>query len=264
MALADASAATGETRRRISRVLLFRVFIRSLLIQVGFNTKVMQGLGFAYAVYPALKSLYPAGEARTAAVRRHLGLFNTHPYFAAAIIGGVLQLEERVAAGTATPQEVKNFRDALAAPLAAIGDAFFWDALRPACALLAVLTAPTLGLWALAVFLGVYNITHLSIRIWLYVVGYRKAEGLIAPIGRARFPVNTAFVRQLAAVLAGAVAAQVAVVAGRQAGAGSPGSFLVATSAALGAVWLAPRVSPFTLTYGALALALLGGLFSSH
>jgi PTS system mannose-specific IID component len=238
---------------------LVRVFLRSLLIQVGFNPKVMQGLGFAYALYPALRALYPRGDARTAAVQRHLGLFNTHPYFAAAIIGGVARLEEGIAAGDKRPEDVKAFREALASPLAAIGDAFFWNALRPACALLAALSYPTLGLGAIAVFLGLYNAVHLSVRVWLFVIGYSRAEGLVTLVGRAQFPVGTRLLRRAAAAMTGAVAAELALLGFRT---GGRVSFLLVGGAALVAVTLANRLSPFILMVGSLALALLGGLFS--
>lgn len=248
---------SDAARRRVSRVTLLVVFARSFLLQAGFNPRAMQGLGWAYALYPALRALYPAGDARTVAVRRHLGFFNTHPYFAAAIVGGSVRIEERIAAGLAPPEDVTAFRQALQAPLAAIGDAFFWNALRPACALLAALTAPTLGLWAVALFLGLYNAVHLSVRGWLFVVGYRDAEGLVASVGQARFPVGTVLLRRAAAALAGAVAAQLAILAARQSG--SLAFAAVGASALVCAVF-ATRTSPYILAYGALALALLGGL----
>jgi PTS system mannose-specific IID component len=252
--------ATDAERRRVSRIILFRVFIRSLLIQVGFNTRLMQGLGFAYTLYPALKSLHKDRATRTEAVRRHLVLFNTHPYFAAAIIGAMVRIEERVASGLATPKEAIDVRNALAAPLAAIGDAFFWDAVRPACALLAALTAPTLGLWAIVVFLAFYNAIHLATRIWLFTIGYREAEGLVTPVGRARFPVGTRLIRRVAAALAGAVAAQVTIVASRDLPGAGRLAFVLATLAGVTALALVPRVNAFFLAYGALALALLASL----
>ena len=74
----------------IPRHIRWRVFRRSLFLQASWNPKGMQNLGLAWAVYPALCWLYPAKEARQAAVLRHLSPFNTHPYVAAAIVGGVL------------------------------------------------------------------------------------------------------------------------------------------------------------------------------
>jgi len=235
---------------------LAAVFARSFLIQAGFNPRAMQGLGYVYALFPALDALY-ADRARTDAVKRHLGHFNTHPYFAAAILGGTLRLEERIAAGIAAPESVHRFRDALSAPLAAIGDTFFWSALRPACALLAALTAPTLGAGAVVVFLLLYNIVHLTVRTWLFVVGYRRPEGLVAAVGQARFPSGAVLLRRACAVMAGALAAQLVLIAGRHGG-GTAAAW--AALAALGGVLLAGRVNVYLLAYAALALAIVAGI----
>ncbi len=221
----------------------------------GFNPRTMQGLGCAYALSPALDALHPDGVEREAALERHLGLFNTHPYFSAAIVGALVRLEERVASGLTPPERVGQLREALCAPLAAIGDAFFWNALRPACALVAILATPALGLWSVALFLGLYNAVHLSARCWLFVSGYRHAEGIVAVIGRARLPVRTLWLRRSAAVLAGATAA----VAGGRALAvgGDTGTSLLLGLAA--GLLLAPRVGPYALA----ALAVLAGLAAS-
>lgn len=246
-------------RQRVPLIRLIRVFLRSLLIQVGFNPRAMQGLGFTYALYPALRALYPNRGVRTEAVRRHLTLFNTHPYFAAAVLGGSVRYEERIASGLASPADELAFREALAAPLAAIGDAFFWNALRPACALMAALTAPTIGLWAIALFLILYNVTHVSVRIWLFVIGYQRAEGLVSLVGKAKFPIGTRLLRRCAAAMAGAVTAELALFAYRNEG--KSGLILVG-AAALVAVLLAGRVSAYVLLFGALALGLLAGLLT--
>ena len=78
---------------------LLRVFLRSLFLQASWNPQGMQNLGLAYALYPALEQLYPDPEARRRRCSRHLVFFNTHPYVAAAIVGGVLYHEERIARG---------------------------------------------------------------------------------------------------------------------------------------------------------------------
>lgn len=260
----DAAPATDDDagRPKVPTSVLVRVFLRSFLLQAGFNPRAMQGLGFAYALYPALQALYPKEADRQAALARHLGLFNTHPYFAAAIIGGAVRLEERVAGGLAPAASVGDFRDALAAPLAAIGDAFFWNGLRPACALLAAMTAPTLGLGAVALFLGLYNLVHLTTRGWLFTVGYRQAEGLVAVVGGAHFPVGTLLLRRAAAALGGAVAAQLVLLAVRQ---GGPWAGAGVGAGLVGALILGGRVAPYLLVYAALALSLAAGiLFPPH
>ncbi len=255
-----AAAPDDAPRTRLSRWTLARVFGRSLFILAGFNPRTMQALGFSYALYPALARLYPDRAERRAAIERHLGLFNTHPYFAAAILGATTRVEERIAAGLAPARSATMFQDALAAPLAAIGDAFFWSALRPACALLAALTAPSLGLWSLLVFLGLYNAVHLPTRVWLFVAGYRRPAGLVQAIARVRFPAGTQLVKWAAAILAGAVAAEVALVAGRLAG---PLWFAGAGAATLLTLLVSDRSGPYLVAYAALALPLAVALLLS-
>src|SRR5204863_5273535 len=132
--------------RQVSTRALTRVFFRSLFLQAAWNPRGMQNIGFADAIAPALADLYPDRAERARAAERHLEFFNCHPYLAAAIVGGAVRLEEEVARGAAEPRTVSAFKSALASPFAALGDGFFWLALRPAAALIAAVTEPYLGL----------------------------------------------------------------------------------------------------------------------
>src|SRR5205807_886942 len=85
------------------------------------------------------------------------------PALAAAILGGAVRLEERVANGEARPQIVSSFKSALGPPFAALGDGFFWLALRPVAALAAAATQPFLGMGCVLVFLVLYNAVHLPV-----------------------------------------------------------------------------------------------------
>src|SRR5438067_1032257 len=109
---------------RVPFFILVRVFLRSLLLQAAWNRRGMQNLGFAYAIAPALKALYPDPAQRRDAVRRHLGFFNCHPYMAAAILGGSIHHEERIAQGSEGAEEVQRYKRTLQGPLAALGDGF--------------------------------------------------------------------------------------------------------------------------------------------
>ena len=176
-------------RPRLPRRVLARCFFRSLLLQSAWNVRGMQNLGFAYAIWPALAALYPDPEARKAAVARHLEPFNTHPYMAEAILGGAIHHELRIAAGHLPPGHVGRFKRALAGPLAGLGDTFFWAAWRPAIGALGVLLLPLLGVCAVPVFLVVYNLVHLSVRLYLFKQRHRargrgpRGPGAAAPRG---------------------------------------------------------------------------------
>jgi PTS system mannose-specific IID component len=238
----------------VSRLGLWRVFARSLFLQAAWNPRGMQNVGFADAISPALDELYPQGPARAAAAARHLEFFNCHPYLAAAILGGAVRLEERVCAGEAAPESVSEFKRALGPPFAALGDGFFWLALRPAAALAAALTAPALGLGCVLVFLGLYNAVHLPARVWLFCSGYRRGEEIVGSLGRARLASGTSLLKGCGAVLAGAVAARVVLFAGAPLRATLAGAAIVAAAIVL------PRLKAIWAVYIALGLGLaLGG-----
>src|SRR5207302_1103412 len=78
---AESAAMTGAAQaardpRRVSPATLLRVLWRSLFLQAAWNPRGMQNLGFAYAMEPALRDLYPDPTVRAHAVERHLEFFN--------------------------------------------------------------------------------------------------------------------------------------------------------------------------------------------
>ena len=77
----------GTSPPRVPPATLARVFWRCLFLQAAWNRRGMQNLGFAYAIDPALRALYPEPEKRREALRRHPCFFNCHPYTVAAMIG---------------------------------------------------------------------------------------------------------------------------------------------------------------------------------
>jgi PTS system mannose-specific IID component len=245
--------------RHVSKPTLARVFFRALFIQASWNPRGMQNLGFASAMAPALAELHPERLARIAATRRHLELFNCHPYAAAAIVGGAVRLEEEVASGTATPQEVSSFKSSLASPFAALGDGFFWLALRPAAALLAALAQPYLGLFCVPLFLVVYDSVHLGVRGWLFAAGYEKGAGIIEILSRVHIPAATRALKTIAAILAGALAARGVLLASAP---HRPGNGILVAVVIVAGVLFLPRVRLPVALYAALALGLaLGGGF---
>jgi PTS system mannose-specific IID component len=207
----------------LSRSTRLHVFVRSLFIQAGYNSEGMQSLGLVYALAPALEELYPEPISRTTAFQRHLAPFNTHPYVAAAIIGGILFHEERIAKGEEPESQVNSFKRALSGPLAALGDGFFWLSWRPAVGALSVATVPLLGAYSALLFLVLYNLVHLTLRWRLFVWGLRKGEGMLEPLAKLKGPSWAERLRRVAAASAGGLAALLALQFGaQQHGAGAP------------------------------------------
>ncbi|MFL5343884.1 MAG: PTS system mannose/fructose/sorbose family transporter subunit IID [Hyalangium sp.] len=247
----------------LSRSVLLRVFLRSLALQASWNPKGMQNLGLAYSLFPALEQLYPEKKEQEAAVQRHLVFFNTHPYVAAAIVGGVLNHEQRIARGEETPDKVVAFKAALMGPLAALGDGFFWLSLKPAVGAVCAALVPLLHAWAALLFLFLYNLVHLTLRARFYWLGLELGDRLVEAVARANLPSRGARLRSIAAACAGGTAAWLSVDLGRTAG-GDHAPFLVAGCLALGVVsyvLVQQRVPNYVVLYLAAGLACAAGAF---
>jgi PTS system mannose-specific IID component len=182
---------------------LVRCFWRSLFIQATWNRRGLQNLGFAYSIEPALRDLYPDPEPRREALRRHIGFFNCHPYTAAAILGGAIHHEAKAAAGAEPPTSALAYKQTLQGPLAALGDGFFWTALRPLFGALGALGALVTGWPAIVAALVLYNVIHLALRIGLFRDGYLKGDAMIGDIARLSLPVVAERLRAAGAVLCG-------------------------------------------------------------
>jgi PTS system mannose-specific IID component len=252
----------GE-RSRLSPSIHLRVFLRSLFLQASWNPQGMQNLGLAYALFPALTELYPDPQAQLAALRRHLTFFNTHPYVAAAILGGVVYHEERISRGEESPERVMAFKAALMGPLAALGDGFFWLSLRPAVGAFCAALVPLLGAWAALLFLVLYNFVHLTLRARFYFLGLLQGDRLVEEVARAKLPSRGAKLRVVAAASAGGLAAWLAMVLGRNEG-GARAMWLASACLLLGVLsygLVARRVGPGWVLYLVAGLAMAAGAY---
>jgi PTS system mannose-specific IID component len=236
---------------------LRRVFWRCLFLQAAWNRRGMQNLGFAYAIDPALRRLYADPGKRKEALRRHLATFNCHPYTAAAIVGGAIHHEERVAAGQEPPGAPLAYKQVLQGPLAAVGDSFFWAGLRPFFGVLAAVGTLALGWPALVAALLVYNALHLWLRFSLFRAGYSTGDEVVVRLAALSLPAWAARLRDGGAVLCGVAAAAGALSA---AGRLSPWAGVLAILvAAAGIVALGLRARLFPTAYAAMATGTAAG-----
>lgn len=177
-----------ERPEKIRSMDLLRVFLRSLLIQASWSFDRMQSLGFAFAIRPVLRRLYPdAGEYR-ARLSRHMEYFNTQPYFASFILGAAARIEEEQASGANPPQDISALKNTLMAPLGALGDSFFWGALKPLSAIIAVAMLIAGVHWAPLLFLILYNAWHLRLRAGMLKWGYESRGDVVTLMTHYRFP----------------------------------------------------------------------------
>jgi len=151
----------------------FHVWYRLLFLQASWSYQRMQGLGFLFALLPGLRKIYPEEKMREVSMR-HAGYFNTHPYLAPLVAGAVLKLEEeRAIHGEDRSIDIDDFKEIVAAPYAAIGDALFWGGLRPLAAGIALFFAVKGIIWTPLIFLIIFNLFPFWIRIVFFEYGYR-------------------------------------------------------------------------------------------
>lgn len=185
----------------------WRIFLRSLFVQSSWNFSGMQNLGFFFMSWPAIRRGLPAAESGRAGAR-HLGNFNTHPYFAGLVAATVI----RNAESGATEDAVEALKRTLMCALGAVGDEFFWATLRPFAALVALPAALAGIVWAPLLMLVVYNVPHLGIRGWGIRAGLGRGRGVLEmlqqlPLSRWQPTLGTASV-VLIGFLVGAAAVE--------------------------------------------------------
>src|SRR5258705_2535611 len=77
---------------------LRRVAWRTLLLQAAFNYERQQGIGWAFALDPALRRIYPDDALRRERLAEHTPHFNTQPTLASVALRALAALEEQPAA----------------------------------------------------------------------------------------------------------------------------------------------------------------------
>lgn len=163
----------------LNRTTLFKMFLRSFLIQAAWNYERMQNLGFCFAISPALKQIYGDPQVRAAAIRRHLEFFNTHPFLAAVLVGISANLEEAASRGEANPLSAGSVKTRLMGTYGAIGDSFFWNTMQPLCSLFALAALAVDPLVAAVTFLLLFNVPHVLFVGWGLHGGYRHGTAFL-------------------------------------------------------------------------------------
>ncbi|HNW61158.1 MAG TPA: PTS system mannose/fructose/sorbose family transporter subunit IID [bacterium] len=167
---------------------LWNMFWRCFLVQGSWNQMSMLGLGFGFSAIPFIKRIYKTRKQRDECLRRHLDFFNSHPYFASWCLGAVAKLEEEAQRKKWEEyRPIEIFKERLVGPLGGIGDRLFWCGLKPAAAGLGILLALTTGWFAIPIFLIVYNIPHLLVRIHGLRAGYRKGFDIVSELSMRRY-----------------------------------------------------------------------------
>lgn len=171
----------------LGRLILWRIALRANLLQATWNFERQQGVGWVYALQPAIEALYRDPAERRARLAEHTAYFNTQPTLASLALGAVARLEEQRAAGAGPDAAgMARVKAALGSTLAALGDRLFWFSLRPFAAVLGVLVAlarPETA-WGAIVLWLCYSTVHLGVRFAGVEWGYRVGPAVLG--GRLR------------------------------------------------------------------------------
>ncbi|MBE5107365.1 PTS mannose family transporter subunit IID [Bacillus anthracis] len=150
---------------------------RSTFIQGSWNYERMQNGGWAFSMIPAIKKLYKSKEDRTAALKRHLEFFNTHPYIASPILGVTLALEEERANGAEINDvAIQGVKVGMMGPLAGVGDPVFWFTLRPMLGALGASLAMTGNILGPIIFFLFWNLIRWGFMWYTQEFGYKSGS----------------------------------------------------------------------------------------
>lgn len=167
----------AENKTKLTKSDRLSVMLRSQFLQGSWNYERMQNGGWAYSLIPALKKLYPNKEDATAALKRHLEFFNTHPYIAAPILGVTLALEEEKANGVQIDDAaIQGVKVGMMGPLAGIGDPVFWFTVRPILGAIAASLATGGSVIAPLFFFILWNAIRIGFLWYTQEFGYQKGS----------------------------------------------------------------------------------------
>ena len=166
-----------EKKLSLSKRDRISVWWRSTFIQGSWNYERMQNGGWAYAMIPAIKKLYKTKEERSAALKRHLEFFNTHPYVASPIIGVTLALEEERANGAPVDDAaIQGVKVGMMGPLAGIGDPVFWFTVKPILGALAASLAMTGNILGPILYFVLWNLIRMGFTFYTQEFGYKAGS----------------------------------------------------------------------------------------
>ena len=155
------------------------VWLRSTFLQGSWNYERMQNGGWAFAMIPAIKRLYKTKEERSAALKRHLEFFNTHPYVASPILGVILALEEERSNGTEVDDiTIQGVKVGMMGPLAGIGDPVFWFTVRPILGALGASLAINGNILGPIIFFVAWNLIRMAFTWYTQEFGYKVGSSI--------------------------------------------------------------------------------------
>lgn len=170
----------NSNEKKLTKMDLINMFMRSNLQQASFNFERIHGLGFCFDMVPAIKRLYSTKEERIKALKSHLVFFNVTPGLVGPILGITAAMEETKANGADIEESsINSLKVGLMGPLAGVGDPVMWGTLRPIMAALGASIALTGNLLGPLIFFIGFNIVRLAILWFGLDYGYKKGLDVV-------------------------------------------------------------------------------------
>lgn len=172
---------------RLAKRTIRSLFFRSLALEANFNFETLQNTGFAFAMLPVLKKLYPTKAAMSQALERHMQLFNTSTYGCTLILGITAAMEEQHSrdesfdAGSINPVKL-----GLMGPLAGVFDSLFWGTLKVIAAGVGTSLALKGNIAGPVLFILLFNIPHLLLRYQLTFIGYNTGMRFLQDLSKSQ------------------------------------------------------------------------------
>lgn len=193
--------------RELGLGLRWRIFLGSLSLQGSWNPQRMQNLGLLAVMVPWLKQLPRDTDRDRLFCRRYYEFFNTNPYMANFLIGGLLRLEQEREDGRPLAKDhARMVRDSLGRSLASIGDQLFWLGIRPAM----VMGASLMGLfgqyWGVLGLFVLFAAGQLALRWQSLGRGYRQGMDVVDDLADRRWHRAIAWSTRAGMLLTGSVA----------------------------------------------------------
>ncbi|MCX0292036.1 PTS system mannose/fructose/sorbose family transporter subunit IID [Lactobacillus kullabergensis] len=166
--------------KKINKSDLVKLFWRSIPYEHSWNYERMGNVGFAWAIMPILKKLYPQKDKFIHALKRNLELYNMTPYIVTLPLGISAAMEEANATNEDFDEtSISAVKLALMGPLSGIGDSFFWGTLRVLATGIGTTLAIKGNVLGPILFFLIFNVPHFIIRYYSTFLGYSLGSNVI-------------------------------------------------------------------------------------
>jgi len=225
--------------------LRWKLYLAALGLQGSWNPQRMQNLGLLAIMVRWLEGRPRNTERDRLFCRRYYEFFNTNPYLANYLIGGLVRLEEESEnEASVSPDLIRTVRDSLGRSLASIGDQLFWQGLRPTV----VMATCLLGLYGrswyvLAVF-ALFAAGQFMLRWRSLGRGYSLGLDVVDELADPRWHRAIAWTIRCGMVLTGAVAGCYFLLVTRLGGQGDGGLLLAGAAVGMGLPLICRRRPP--------------------